>query len=192
MVARLERRAAVQALLAERKDALVVTGLGAPTWDVYAAGDHDANFYLWGAMGGAALMGLGLARAKLDRAVLVVTGDGEALMGLGSLATIGVVAPANLTVAVLDNGEYGETGNQRSHTGRGLDLCAVARSCGWNAKTLTTLADVSGFGRALSAAGGLTFAVIPISPGNPPRALPARDAVYLKNRFRAHLGLPAS
>src|SRR3954471_19201081 len=119
-------------------------------------------------MGGAALVGLGLARARPERPVLVVTGDGEALMGLGGLATIGVVAPANLSVVVLDNGEYGETGRQRSHTGRGLDLCAVARSCGWSAETLSTIEDVAAFGRAISATRGLSFVRIPILADTPP------------------------
>jgi thiamine pyrophosphate-dependent acetolactate synthase large subunit-like protein len=95
----LDRRAAVAALLRDRGDLLVVAGLGSPAYDLHAAGDHDANFYLWGAMGGAALMGLGLAQARPERSVLVLTGDGEALMGLGGLATIVVAAPGNLTIA---------------------------------------------------------------------------------------------
>src|SRR5262245_61481853 len=124
----LDRRQAVAALLEARGDALVVSGLGSTTYDVHAAGDHPANFYLWGAMGGAAMIGLGLALAQPARRVLVITGDGEQLMGLGALATIGSAAkPANLGIAVIDNGSYAETGMQRSHTGYGADLCAVAR-----------------------------------------------------------------
>src|SRR5207244_5490352 len=118
----LDRRAAVAALLEDRGELLVVSGLGSPTYDVHAAGDSDANFYLWGAMGSAALIGLGLAQAQPTRRVLVITGDGEQLMGLGGLATIAVAAPKNLAIAVIDNGHYGETGMQLSHTGRGLDI----------------------------------------------------------------------
>ena len=77
----------------------------------FAAGDHDANFYLWGAMGGAALIGLGLAMAQPDRPVAVFTGDGEQLMGVGGLLTIAVKKPGNLSVVVLDNGHFGEDGN---------------------------------------------------------------------------------
>src|SRR5579862_6813274 len=104
----LERRKLVKDLLADRGDLMVVCGLGSPTYDVAAAGDHPLNLYLWGAMGGAAMIGLGLALARPDRRVAVLTGDGEALMGLGSLATIGVKQPANLAIVVLDNQHYGE------------------------------------------------------------------------------------
>jgi thiamine pyrophosphate-dependent acetolactate synthase large subunit-like protein len=115
----LSRREAVEALLADRKDTLVVTGLGSASYDVYAAGDRDENYYLWGAMGAAALVGLGLAQAQPKKTVLVVTGDGEQLMAFGSLATIAVTKARNLVIAVIDNGHFGETGMQTSHTGRG-------------------------------------------------------------------------
>ena len=123
----------------------MVTGLGSPTYDASAAGDRPLNFYLWGAMGGAAMIGLGLALAQPGRRVLVLTGDGEMLMGLGALATIAVQAPRNLAVAVLDNGRYGETGSQRSHTAHGVDLAAIAQGCGWRA--VCTVADGRGAGR---------------------------------------------
>src|SRR5512146_749698 len=124
----LERRAVVPAILKGRGDALVVTGLGSATFDAFAAGDHDLNFYLWGAMGGAAMAGLGLALAQPKRRVLVITGDGEMLMGIGSLATIAVAAPKNLAIAVIDNGHYGETGMQRAHTGLGVDITGMAKA----------------------------------------------------------------
>src|SRR5215813_8562536 len=125
----LERREFVQKLLVGRENLLVVSGLGSPTYDVAACGDHPLNFYLWGAMGSAAMIGLGLALAQPALRVLVLTGDGEALMGIGSLATIGVKQPANLVVVVLDNQHYGETGMQASHTQAGVDLVAVAKAC---------------------------------------------------------------
>ena len=126
-----ERRAAMATLLADRpKNLFVVPGLGSCTWDAAAAGDDDRNFYLWGAMGGAAMIGLGLALAKPNARVAVITGDGEMLMGMGSLATIGVQKPANLAIVVFDNGLYGETGMQASHTSGGVDLLGVARGCG--------------------------------------------------------------
>src|ERR1700677_1778704 len=130
-VGTLDRREVVARLLRDREDLLVVTGLGSPSYDVHAAGDHDGNYYLWGAMGAAALVGLGLAQAKPDRTVMVVTGDGEQLMGLGGLATIAIARPVNLVVVVLDNGHYGETGMQRSHTGLGLDLASIANAAGF-------------------------------------------------------------
>jgi thiamine pyrophosphate-dependent acetolactate synthase large subunit-like protein len=191
VVGTLDRRAVVARLLRDRDGLLVVTGLGSPSYDVHAAGDHDGNFYLWGAMGAAALVGLGLAQARPDRTVMVVTGDGEQLMGLGGLATIAVAAPANLVVVVLDNGHYGETGMQRSHTGRGLDLASIARAAGFvEAVTVTDPAGVDRVAQSIrEPASGPRLYVVKIKPENVPRSLPPRDGVHLKNRLRAHLGL---
>jgi len=111
-------------------DLLLVTGLGSTTWDAASVADEECNFYLWGAMGAAAMVGLGLAIARPERRVLVVTGDGEMLMGLGSLATIGVQRPPNLAIAVFDNGRYGETGMQASHTAESVELIGIAQACG--------------------------------------------------------------
>ena len=127
---RLDRRAAIQILLENRDDLLLVTGLGSTTYDAASVGDDPRNFYLWGAMGAAAMIGLGLAIAQPHHRVLVVTGDGEVLMGLGALATIGVQRPPNLAIAVFDNGHYGETGMQSSHTETAVALVAVAAACG--------------------------------------------------------------
>lgn len=186
------RREAVARLVAARGDALIVSGLGSPTYDVHAAGDDDRNYHLWGAMGGAALVGLGVALAQPDRRTMVITGDGEQLMGLGGLATIAVAAPASLDVFVVDNEHYGETGMQASHTGRGVDLAAVARAAGFvEAGTLWTLAEVDALtaGPGWEARLGPRLWVLKVEASNPPRSLPPRDAVHLKNRFRAHLGL---
>ena len=190
----LDRRAAVAALLGDRGGLLVVTGLGSPSYDVHAAGDSDANYYLWGAMGAAALVGLGLAQARPDRMVLAITGDGEQLMGLGGLATIGVAKPANLAIAVIDNERFGETGMQESHTGHGVDLARVALACGFvEARTIHDMAGVAQARAALhEKAGGPRLLVLKTRAENLPRSLPPRDAVHLKNRFRAHLGLPVN
>ena len=186
----LDRREAVAALLQERGDLLVVSGLGSPTYDVFAAGDHDANLYLWGAMGGAALIGLGLAIAQPERPVTVITGDGEQLMGLGGLATIAVNAPKNLSVVVLDNGHYGETGGQLSATGAGVDLGKVAAAIGFKSVMEVMQADKLPAARAAlhAARGGPRLIVVRIDEAEKPRALPARDGGWIKNRFRAHLG----
>ncbi|HEU4827066.1 MAG TPA: thiamine pyrophosphate-dependent enzyme [Dongiaceae bacterium] len=189
----LPRREAVAALLRHRGDALVVTGLGSPTYDVHAAGDRDDNYYLWGAMGGAAMIGLGLAQAQPGRRILVITGDGEQLMALGGLATIAVAKPRNLTIVVIDNHHFGETGMQMSHTGRGIDLAKVAAACGFAATaTARTNAELDKVGRSLKVrAKGPRLFVVKVAAENPPRSLPSRDAVFIKNRFRAHLGFPA-
>lgn len=189
----LDRRDAVARLLRDRRDLLVVTGLGSPTYDVAAAGDHDRNFYLWGAMGGAAMMGLGIALAQPDVPVAVITGDGEALMGMGALATIALQKPHNLTLVVLDNGLYGETGGQASHTSGVTDLTEVAKGCGIaDARMVTTEADVERLAMRLHAVGnGPCVAVVKISRAEYPRVLPSRDGAWLKTRMRAALALPA-
>lgn len=186
----LDRRQAVARLLAGRdRNLLVVTGLGSPAYDVMAAGDDDRNFYLWGAMGGAAMVGLGLAETQRDKSVLVVTGDGEAVMGLGALATIAVQKPRNLTVVVLDNGRFGETGMQASHTGLGVEIDRVAASLGfaWT-QAAAVLADLDALREKVAARAGPGLAVVKVAAENPPRVLPPRDVVHLKNRFRAALG----
>ncbi|MBR0792087.1 aldehyde dehydrogenase [Bradyrhizobium manausense] len=190
----LDRRAAVAALLKNRGDALVVSGLGSPTYDLHATGDRDDNFYLWGAMGGAALIGLGLAQAQPSRRVIALTGDGEQLMGLGGIATIGVARPRNLDVIVIDNQHFGETGMQASHTGRGVDLTAIAVACGFaTTATVRTLEEVQRLAADIAApADGPRLFVIKVRAENPPRSLPSRDAVFIKNRFRAHLGFAAT
>ena len=182
------RREAVRRLLADRGDLVVVTGLGASTYDVAAAGDSPLDFPLWGAMGGAAMVGLGLAIAQPSRPVLVVTGDGEMLMGIGSLATIGVERPANLRIVVLDNERFGETGNQRTHTAFGTDLAGIARACGiTDVRTITALDDVDRLRADLHGPAGPLVAVIKIGPDPEPKALPPRDGPYLAHRIRAAL-----
>jgi phosphonopyruvate decarboxylase len=176
----------VAGLLRDAGDLLVVSGLGSTTYDAAAAGDRALNFYLWGAMGGAAMIGLGLALAQPGRRVLVLTGDGEMLMGMGALATIAAQAPANLAIAVLDNGRFGETGGQASHTALGTDLAAVARGCGWPAVASVAEADELDALR-LRLRRELLFAVVRIAPEDAPRFLPPRDGVLLAHRFRAAL-----
>ncbi len=184
----LDRRAVVRSLLARRGGLLLVTGLGAPAWDATAAGDSPLTFPLWGAMGSAAMIGLGLALAQPERAVLVLTGDGEMLMGLGSLATIGVQRPANLALAVLDNERYGETGMQETHTAHGVDLAAIAAGCGFaQSETIRDMAGIEALGARLDARQGPLFAQVKIAADTPPLALPPRDGALLKNRFRAAL-----
>ncbi len=185
-----DRREFVSRLLSALPHALVVTGLGSASYDVFAAGDRDENFYLWGAMGGAASMGLGLALAQPDRSVVVITGDGEQLMGIGSLATIAAKQPRNLTLVVLDNGHFGETGMQRSHTSLGTDLVAVAKGFGiTGAMTADSLEHCGAIAEQITARQGTGFVQVRVRADEPPRALPPRDGSYVKNRFRATLGL---
>ena len=188
MKATLHRREVVKKILEKRGDLLVVAGLGSTSWDITAAGDCDLSFPTWGAMGQAAMIGLGLAAAQPRRRVLVVTGDGEMLMGMGALATIGVQRPANLTVVVIDNERYGETGMQPTHTAHGVDLAAVARACGFrNSKEVRKQSEIASLAEMIHVSHGPNFAAIKVSDEKPPLVLPPHDGVLLKERFRRAL-----
>jgi thiamine pyrophosphate-dependent acetolactate synthase large subunit-like protein len=181
----MHRRDLVPRLLADRGDLLVIAGLGAPAWDCTAAGDHPLTFPLWGGMGLAAMIGLGLAKAQPGRRVLVITGDGEMLMGLGSLATVAASGAPNLAIAVLDNERYGETGNQETHTARGVDLAAVAAGCGFRlARTVRDGKEVGAAVRDLREGAGPVFISFKVAAENLPLVLPPREGVHLKQRFR--------
>jgi thiamine pyrophosphate-dependent acetolactate synthase large subunit-like protein len=180
----LDRRECVRALLAERGGLLVVSGLGAPTYDVAAAGDHPLNFYLWGAMGGAAMIGLGLALAKPEARIAVITGDGEMLMGLGSLATIGVKQPQNLAILVLDNRNYGETGMQASHTEHGIDMVGIAKACRFaESRAISQNSELDATRRLLHSGTGPIFIQALVKKDEVPRVLPSRDGNEIKTRF---------
>lgn len=188
----LHRRDVVNHILYQRGDLLVVAGLGAPAWDVTAAGDHPLSFPLWGAMGGAAMIGLGLALAQPKRKVLVVTGDGEMLMGLGSLAVIGSHKPRNLSIVVLDNEQYGETGMQDTVTASGVDLAGIAKSAGFTSTmSIKTKSELSLLKNQIykesKTTSGPLFAQVKVDPEKLPLVLPPREGAYLKNRFRIAL-----
>jgi len=186
--ASLDRREVVQALLDARGELLVVAGLGSSAWDCTAAGDHPLTFPLWGAMGSACMMGLGLALAQPGRRVLVVTGDGEMLMGLGSLATIGTQHPGNLSVVVLDNERYGETGMQKTHTAHGTDLAAIALGCGFaKAETIRTGAQIATMRSGIYRGKGPLHYQVKVKRDAVPLVLPPRDGSLLKHRFREAL-----
>ncbi len=181
----LDRREAVTRLLRERGELLVVSGLGSATYDVAAAGDDPRNFYLWGAMGGTAAMALGLALAQPERPVLAITGDGDMLMGVGTLASIGAAQPKNLSVVVLDNERYGETGAQMTATAHGIDLSGIARASGFEA--MDDIRDMNAVGTLaarLHRMEGPLYATIKIDRRDYPKVLPARDGAWLRSRFR--------
>jgi thiamine pyrophosphate-dependent acetolactate synthase large subunit-like protein len=188
MTATMHRRQVVQMLLQDRKGLLVVAGLGSTAWDITAAGDAPLNFPLWGAMGNAAMFGLGLALAQPKRRVLVITGDGEMLMGLGSLATIGVQKPRNLALVVIDNERYGETGMQRTHTAAGVDLAKVAKACGFKvASQVRRHSQLAALRAAIHRPAGPFFAQVKVVAEKIPLVLPPRDGGLLKSRFRKAL-----
>ena len=189
----LRRRDVARTLLADRGGMLVVAGLGGTAWDVTGAGDHPLTFPLWGAMGSAAMIGLGLALAQPARRVLVVTGDGEMLMGLGALATIAVQAPANLAIVVFDNERYGETGMQRTHTAAGVDLAAMAAAAGFRSSdTVRDAAALDAVVPLARSAPGPVFVAVKCRAEDLPLVLPPRDGAALARRFRAALEIDRS
>jgi len=182
---KLNRSNVMKRIMDVRNNALVITGLGSPVWDLAASDHRPENFYSWGGMGCAISMGLGCALAQSDKKVWVITGDGEALMGLGSLATVAAQRPTNLAIIVLDNEHYGETGMQRTHTSYGTDIAAIAAGAGIP-KTMTvndekTLKELT---TALSSSLLPMVAVVKVTASKPNLVLPSRDGVYIKNQFR--------
>jgi thiamine pyrophosphate-dependent acetolactate synthase large subunit-like protein len=185
-----DRREVVARLLRDRRDLVAVSSLGSATYDLAAAGDHDRNFYLGGAMGGAIPLALGLALAQPEIPVAALVGDGEALMAMGSFATVALQHPANLSIVILDNERYGETGGQLSHTASGVELAGIARACGvLDSFVVTKERELEALAIRINAvSSGPTVAVVKIESDEKPRFLPSRDGVLLKNRLRAALG----
>lgn len=188
MSVQLDRAKFVAGLLQQRpENLLVVCGLGSPTYDVVLLGDNPKNFYMWGAMGQAVPVGLGLAIARPDDRILVITGDGELLMGVGSLSTVGDRMPGNLGILVLDNGQYAETGGQRTHTAGRTDLAGVAASMGF--ASAVTIMDSTGLESAresLLRLRGPSIVVAKVTPTKygPPPEPQIRFGHFTAARFR--------
>jgi phosphonopyruvate decarboxylase len=168
----------------------VVASLGHPAYDLFATGDRDTYFYTWGSMGLASSIGLGLAMAKPDRRVVVIDGDGSLLMNLGSLATIGWVAPTNLTVIVIDNRLYGTTGGQETATAHGADLEMAARAMGiTRCVTVKAPDDLDGaLSQSRSHPG--PWVIVAQVDETAPTMKPPQDCVFIKQRFMRAIGSP--
>jgi thiamine pyrophosphate-dependent acetolactate synthase large subunit-like protein len=185
----LDRCDAVPALIGRHEDFLIVSGLAGTSRDVAALTQDGAHTYtMAGAMGGACMIGLGLALARPDKRVLVVTGDGELLMNIGALSTIAVLNPANLAIICVDNGHYGETGYQKSHTSLGVDLEKIAVGSGIKAtRTIGAEEEVAHGARLLRQGNGTAFVVLRVKPTDPPAFKRNMDPSACRNRFRGAL-----
>ena len=185
---KLNRRLVISELLKERENSLVVNGLGGTCWDVASLGDNDLNFYVWGGMGNACMIGLGLALSQPDKKVIVITGDGEMLMGIGSLATIALKQPKNLSIVVFDNELYGETGNQKTHTAYCTNLSKIAIGSGIiNSSIILTQEDLLSLSSEIHQIKNLSFSVIKINQDQEEIVLPIREGAFIKSRFRRAL-----
>jgi phosphonopyruvate decarboxylase len=182
----LDRLEAVPALIGRHDDFLIVAGLAGTSRDVAALTADGAHTYsMAGAMGGACMMGLGLALARRDKRVLVVTGDGELLMNIGSLATIAVMNPPNLSVVCVDNGHYGETGYQKSHTSLGVDLEKIAAGSGIKlTRTIKTQAEIAAGARLIREGNATSFVLLRVKPTEPPSYKRDLDPASCRVRFR--------
>lgn len=185
----LDRRDAIPALVGRHEDFLIVTGLAGTARDLAALTSDGNHLYtMAGCMGGACMIGLGLALARPDRQVLVATGDGELLMNLGSLATIAVMDPPNLSILCVDNGHYGETGYQKSHTSLGVDLEKVASGSGIRAtRTVEREEQIADGARLLRAGNSAAFVLVRVKPTDPPAYRRNFDMAACRDRFRAAL-----
>ena len=201
--ATLQRRPLVKQILAGADDnLLVIGGLGSSNWDITNAGDRPLNMPMWGGMGAPVGMGLGLALAQPTKRVLVITGDGDMLMSLGSLATVATQMPENLAIVVLDNEKFGETGNQATHTsprnngptdsGAGTDLAMIARGCGIaDATTVREAGEVAELVKDVRTKKGPVFRLVKVMVEKLEFVMPPQDGAHLKDRFRqALLGHP--
>jgi thiamine pyrophosphate-dependent acetolactate synthase large subunit-like protein len=201
--ATLQRRPLVKKILEGADDnLLVIAGLGSSNWDITEAGDRPLNMPLWGSMGAPVGMGLGLALAQRTKRVLVITGDGDMLMSLGSLATVASQQPDNLAIVVLDNEKFGETGNQATHTsprnngptdsGAGTDLAMIARGCGIaDTATVREASEVAQLVKDVRTKTGPVFRLVKVMVEKLEFVMPPQDGAHLKDRFRqALLGHP--
>jgi thiamine pyrophosphate-dependent acetolactate synthase large subunit-like protein len=184
----MDRRKLVARLLEDRGDLMVVTGIGSSTYDVAACGDHALNFYIWSGLGCTPMVGLGLALARPTRRIAVITGDGDVLMALGSLATIGVKQPKNLSIVCLDNGHHSASGMQPSATSAGVDLGDAARACKLKVEAVDDLSRADALRKLLHSGDGPFFIHARVDADDQKRVIPSRDGLVTKHRFMQAAG----
>lgn len=182
----LDRVTAVPAVVGNPNDFLIVSGLAGTAKDMAALTNDGANYYgMAGAMGAGVSFGLGLALARPDKQVLVACGDGELLMNIGALATVSVMNPPNLRILCVDNGHYGETGYQKSHTCLGVDLEQMAIGAGIKSTcSIEKEADLAKGARMLRESNGSCFVLLRVKPTDPPKVKRLMDPNASRIRFR--------
>ncbi len=187
----LDRRDVLSPLFPVPEDYLFVSGLAGSARDAAAlTNDGDNLFTMAGAMGAAVSMGLGVALSAPGSQVAVITGDGELLMNVGSLATVASMGPGNLSIVCIDNRCHGETGGQRGHTSQKTDLAKMAVGAGINSTTTITNADQLADGaRFLKEAPGPRFLLVGVTESPPAEIKRNFDLAECRLRFRsANLG----
>ncbi len=182
----LDRITAVPAIVGNPDDFLIIGGLAGTAKDMASLTKDGANYYgLAGAMGAAVSIGLGLALARPDRKVVVATGDGELLMNIGALATVSVLNPPNLRILCVDNGHYGETGYQKSHTCLGVDLEQMAIGAGIKSTcSIEKEGDLAKGAAMLRQSNGSCFVLLRVKPTDGPKVKRLMDPDASRVRFR--------
>ena len=186
----LDRKKAIPILLGDTDRFLIISGLAGPAKDIGFLTKESSNTFLFGgAMGGALPTSLGLALARPKDTIVCVSGDGDVLMSMGSLATIATMKPKNLIIICVDNSLYLETGGQKSHTGLGVDLDVVAQGCGFiTTKTITNEDELlQGATLVNNNFNGPTFILLKVNQSSPPKYSRNWNASQAKIKFRQNL-----
>ena len=187
----LDRRDVLSQLFPRPQDYLFVSGLAGSARDAAGLTDDGANlFTMAGTMGAAVPMGLGLALSAPKAQVAVITGDGEMLMNVGSLATVATMAPGNLSIVCIDNGCHGETGGQPGHTAVRTDLALMGKGAGLASNmTAATAEDLAEGAKFLIEAAAPRLLVVRVTDGPPTAYVRNMDPAECRLRFRqAYLG----
>jgi thiamine pyrophosphate-dependent acetolactate synthase large subunit-like protein len=167
----------------------VVGGIGNTNFDLWAAGHRPQNFYMLGSMGLALPIALGVALAQPARRVFALEGDGSLLMQLGSLSTVAMLAPKNLTIVVMDNGIYQITGAQPTPAAQVADIVAIAAASGLTSSVWAS--DEADFERLIDQSlGGSGPMLIGVRIDDKPGVgTTRRDPVQIRERFMLGLGV---
>ena len=186
----LNRKDAIPKLIGDSNRFLIISGLAGPAKDIGFLTKESANTFLFGgAMGGALPTSLGLAMARPKDRVMCVSGDGDILMSVGSLATIGSLKPRNLIIICVDNSLYQETGGQKSHTGLGVDLETVSQGCGFPITLSITNEEELLKGSTIidNELEGPIFILLKVNETKPPQYSRNFNASQAKIKFRQNL-----
>jgi len=176
----------LQKLVPLLQDELVVSNIGFPSQELYLLGDSKRHFYMLGSMGMASSIGLGVSLGT-SRRVLVIDGDGSVLMNLGTLSTIANSGPANYILLIVDNGAYGSTGDQPTHTSGKTDLAAMARGAGVSSVIEGGVEDIAAALEHARQNNGPHIIVIRVAPGSPALNPIPLSPVYIRDRFMREL-----
>ena len=184
----IDRRELLPQLFPNPDEWLFVSGLAGASKDAAALTKDGANIYtMAGAMGAAVSMGLGMALSAPNKNIAAINGDGEMLMGIGSLVTVATAQPQNLTIVCEDNAMHGETGRQTGHTAGVTNLEAIAQGAGFlSTMSISEPSQVSDAAAFIQNAPGPRFLLARVLPTMPATFKRDMDMAACRVRFRDH------